>query len=84
MEDLVHHLVDPIVSHPDDVSVQAVDGESVTVLELVVHPDDRERIEGDGGRTLRALRNVISAAAGKRKASLDLVDEHGELSDDEE
>lgn len=77
MEDLVHHLVDPIVANPDDVSVQRVEGDSVTVLELVVHPDDRDRLERDDGRTLRALRNVISAAAGKQKASLDLVDEHG-------
>lgn len=83
MEDLVHHLVDPIVANPDDVSVQTVEGKSVVMLELVVHEDDRARVEGEDGRTLRAIRTVLSAAAGKKKASLDLVDEHGALSEEE-
>ncbi len=80
MVDLVNHLVRPIVAHPEQVSVQAVEGEAVVILELVVHPDDRARLEADDGRTLRALRTVLSAAAGQRKASLDLVDEHGPAS----
>jgi len=83
MVDLVHHLVKPIVEHPGQVSVQAVDGESVVMLELVVHADDRDRLTGDDGRALRALRTVLSAAAGKRKASLELVEEHGALDSEE-
>jgi predicted RNA-binding protein YlqC (UPF0109 family) len=31
-------------------------------------------VDGDKGRTLRAIRNVLSAAAGSRKATFDLVD----------
>ena len=80
METLVRHLVEPIVNYPEEVSLQTVEGEAVVLLELVVHPDDRERVEGDKGRTLRAIRNVLSAAAGSRKATLDLVEEHGENS----
>lgn len=77
MEALVRHLVEPIVAHPDAVSIQTVEGEAVVLLELVVHPDDRERVDGDKGRTLRAIRNVLSAAAGSRKATVDLVEQHG-------
>lgn len=77
MEPLVRHLVTPIVDHPEAISVQAVEGEAVVMLELVVHPDDRAKVDGDKGRTLRAIRNVLSAAAGSRKATLDLVDQHG-------
>ena len=77
MEALLRHLVEPIVEHPDAVSIQAVEGEAAVLFELVVHEDDRERVTGDGGRTLRALRTVLSAAAGKRKASVDLVEAHG-------
>ncbi|TVQ94598.1 MAG: KH domain-containing protein [Deltaproteobacteria bacterium] len=84
MQDLVHHLVRPIVANPDDVSVQTVEGESVVMLELVVHADDHDKLTSDDGRTLRALRTVLSAAAGKRKATLDLVEEHGALEDGEE
>lgn len=77
MEALVRHLVEPIVDHPDSISLRQIDGEAATIFELVVHPDDRAVVEGDKGRTLRSIRNILSAAAGHRKASLDLVEEHG-------
>lgn len=82
MVDLVHHLVRPIVSDPDAVEVQEVEGDSVTIYELLVAEDDREALEADGGRTLRAVRNVVSAASGRRKATVDLVEAFS--ADDEE
>ena len=82
MESLVRHLVEPIVKHRDAVSVQSVEGEAVVMLELVVHPDDRDVVDGERGKTLRAIRNILSAAAGRKKASLDLVDEHGASSEE--
>lgn len=75
MVDLVKHLVTPLVSNPDDVSVQAVEGEALTVLELSVHDDDRSLFEDDS--TMRAVRNVVSAAAGSRKATVELVGDAG-------
>jgi predicted RNA-binding protein YlqC (UPF0109 family) len=83
MEDLVRHLVSPLVAHPDDISIQTVEGEATVMLELVVNADDHDRVEGEDGRTLRAIRTVLSAAAGKRKATLDLVEEHGALDAEE-
>jgi predicted RNA-binding protein YlqC (UPF0109 family) len=83
MRDLVLHLVQPIVDHPEEVKVQVVEGEATVMLELSVHPEDRERVQGDNGRTLRSIRNVLSAAAGKRKATLDLVDEHSKAESEE-
>ena len=77
METLIRHLVEPIVAHPEAVSVQIVEGEAVTMCELLVHPDDYDRIEDERGRTLRAIRNVVSAAAGHQKATVDLVKAHG-------
>lgn len=75
MEALVRHLVEPIVKHPESISVQAVEGEDVVTLELSVHPDDRAILLGDDGNVLRAIRTVVSAAAGSQKASLDLMGE---------
>jgi len=75
MQELLLHVVRPMVNHPDDVSVNVIDGEAATVLELSVHVDDVERVRGREGRTLRSVRNIISAAAGKKKASVDLVTE---------
>jgi len=82
MEALIRHLVEPIVDKPDAVSVQAVEGEAVVLLELVVDEADKDQVDGDKGRTLRAIRNILSAAAGRRKATLDLVDEHGAIGEE--
>lgn len=82
MEPLVRHLVEPIVAHPEAVSLRSIEADAALIMELVVHPDDRERVEGEKGRTLRSIRNILSAAAGRRKATLDLVEEFS--ADDEE
>ena len=83
MDSLLKHLVSPIVSNPDDVSLQAIEGDASILLELKVSPDDHDRVRGDEGRTLRALRTVLSAAAGQRKATVDLVEEHRDLDEEE-
>lgn len=84
MIDLVHHLVRPIVANPGDVHVNAIEGDASILLELSVHPDDRARLEEDDGRTLRAIRTILSAASGQRKASLDLVAADDGAAGDEE
>ena len=83
MEALLNHLGKPIVAHPDSVKVQIVESEDVTILEFIVHEDDYERLKEGGGRTLRSIRNIISAAAGKNRASVDLVEEFGDYSKEE-
>lgn len=83
MLELAEHLLKPVIDHPEDLSIQVIEGDNVTILEAVVHPEDRPLLEGDGGRTLRAIRNILSAAAGRRKATLDIVDAHGEASSEE-
>ncbi len=83
METLARHMLEPIVAHPDALKMQTVDGESVVLIEVIVHDEDRERLEQDKGRALRSIRTVLSAAAGRRKATLDLVDEFGPASGEE-
>lgn len=83
MIELAEHLIKPIVSNPDAVSIQLVEGDAATILEAVVHPDDREVFDSDDGRTLRAIRNILSAAAGRRKATLDIVESHAEAASEE-
>ena len=74
MEELVSFMAKGLVSYPDDVRVNAVEGESVMILELDVHPDDADRVIGDNGRTIRAMRQVLSAASGRRKTVLELLE----------
>lgn len=74
MKQLVEYVVRGLVAHPDSVHVNAVEGESSLLLELTVDPADAARVHGADGETLRALRTVLSASAGRRRAVLEFVD----------
>ena len=60
MRELVESIAKALVDHPDDVIVNAVDGEQVTVLELRVHPEDLGKVIGRQGRTAKSIRTLLS------------------------
>ncbi|PKM46009.1 MAG: RNA-binding protein [Firmicutes bacterium HGW-Firmicutes-8] len=65
MNELVELLVKSLVDKPDQVSVQAVEGDRSTVLELRVAPEDMGKVIGKQGRIARAIRTIVKAAASK-------------------
>ena len=65
MRALVEQIAKSLVDEPDKVSVQAIDGEQVTVLELRVAPDDLGKVIGKQGRTARSIRTILGAAGMK-------------------
>jgi uncharacterized protein len=67
MKDLVEAIAKALVDHPDQVQVNAVEGEQVTVLELKVHPDDLGKVIGRQGRTAKSMRTLLGAAGMKLK-----------------
>lgn len=76
MRDLVLWLARQLVEDREAVRVEAIERDRSTVFELSVDPDDLGRVIGRGGRTAKAFRTVLDAAArsqGKR-AVLDILD----------
>jgi uncharacterized protein len=73
LEEALEHLVRGIVDHPDDVQVDMVNNRRGSRLEIRVHPDDLGRVIGRGGRTAKALRQVINGVGGKG-IRVDVVD----------
>lgn len=73
IEAAVEHLVRGVVEHPDDVRVDLVRGRRGQTVEVRVHPDDLGKVIGRGGRTARALRQVVSGVGG-RGIRVDLID----------
>ena len=71
----LEHVVKGIVDHPDDVSIRSASSPRGDVLEVRVHPDDRGRVIGRGGRTAKALRTLISALADGRRVRVDVADD---------
>lgn len=85
MKALVDHVVRGLVSKPDEMRLNTVEGEASVLIELSVAPEDVARVKGPDGDTLRAIRTVLSASAGRRKAVLELVEPMGaSASEDEE
>ena len=67
MTELIRYIATSLVDKPEDVDVQEFDEEGEIVIELHVAEEDLGKVIGKQGRTARAMRNVLSAAATKRK-----------------
>jgi predicted RNA-binding protein YlqC (UPF0109 family) len=67
MVGLIQYIARELVDKPDEVDVQEFDEEGEIVIELHVAEDDLGKVIGKQGRTARAMRNLLSAAATKRK-----------------
>lgn len=74
MKAVVEHVVRGLLSRPDEMVVNAVEGDASILLELSVAAEDLPRVKGPDGDTLRAIRTVLSASAGRRKAVLELLE----------
>jgi len=77
MKELLEYLARGLVEHPDEVSVNEVQEQGATVLELSVAQDDYGNVIGRGGRTASALRAIIKSAGSKRgrRVFVDIVDD---------
>jgi hypothetical protein len=73
LEAAVEHLVRGIVDNPDDVRVDLVSGRRGRTVEVRVNPEDLGKVIGRGGRTARALRQVVTGVGG-RGVRVDLID----------
>ena len=71
----LEHIVKGIVDHPEDVDIRTSSSPRGEVLEVRVHPDDRGRVIGRGGRTAKALRTVVSALADGNRVRVDVADD---------
>lgn len=77
MRELVEFMARSLVDHPDQVSVdEAGSRRGESVYELTVAPEDLGKVIGRQGRTARAMRTILSAAASiqGQQVSLDILD----------
>lgn len=76
MKRLIEDIAKALVDIPDDVAVQVVEGEQVTVLELKVAPCDVGKVIGKKGRTAGSIRIILAAAGMKlnRRFTLEIIE----------
>ena len=77
MKELVSFLAKQLVNDPEAVEVKETQGETASVLELRVAKEDLGRVIGKQGRTAKAMRTILNAAASRtnRKVVLEILEE---------
>ena len=76
MEEHIAVIARSLVDQPDAVKVTRTDEEDSVTIELAVAPEDLGKVIGKQGRTARALRSLLAAAAAKteKRTRLEIVE----------
>lgn len=76
MKPFIELLIRALVDYPDKVEVTEVSGETSDVYEIRVGPGELGKVIGKQGRTVRALRTIVSSAAAReqRRVVLELLE----------
>ena len=76
MKELLTYIARNLVDNPDAVSVTEYPGESETVLELRVAPEDMGKVIGRQGRIAKEIRTLMRSVAQRQgtKVSVEIVD----------
>ncbi|MCD6292768.1 MAG: KH domain-containing protein [Deltaproteobacteria bacterium] len=75
-KDLIEYLAKSLGDNPDEVEVREHAEDNSVQLELCVNQKDLGKVIGRQGKTARAMRTILGAAAAKegRRASLEIVE----------
>jgi len=79
MKAFIEYVVKALVDHPEEVDVREVDGERVVVFELRLNQGDVGKVIGKSGRTITAIRTLLTSAAAKqgKRAMLEIIEPGG-------
>ena len=76
MKELIEYIVKALVDSPDKIAVTEIAGEKSIIFELRVGEGDLGKVIGKEGRTAKAIRTIITAAAMKqgKRAVLEIIE----------
>lgn len=77
MQAFLEYVVKGLVSSPDQVTVTPVEKNGQTVYELRLHPSDVGKIIGQQGKTINAIRSLLTAGSAKQglRCSIEIVED---------
>ncbi|MCL7489641.1 MAG: KH domain-containing protein [Desulfobulbaceae bacterium] len=76
MKELISFVVAKLVDQPDAVEVTEREEADTIIVELRVAKEDLGKVIGKQGRTAKAMRSLLSAAAGKleKRSRLEIIE----------
>ena len=81
MKAFVELVVKELVDFPDQVVVDEIRGEQMVVFELRVNPSDVGKIIGKQGRTIEAIRALLTSVGAKlgKRTMLEIIEPAGRV-----
>jgi predicted RNA-binding protein YlqC (UPF0109 family) len=76
MKALIKYIAQALADYPEDVRVSETKGQTTAVIGLKVAKDDIGKVLGKQGRTVSAMRIILSGASGKvkKRAILEIIE----------
>ena len=76
MKELLTYIAQNLVEHPEQVSVNQIDSDSETVLELHVAPEDMGKVIGRQGRIAKEIRTLMRSVTQRQgtRVSVEIID----------
>lgn len=76
LENFVDYIVRSLVDSPEDVRVVSEKEEGASVIKIVCKKEDIGKIVGKKGKTIMAIRSLVSGAAGRmqKRVAVEVVD----------
>ncbi len=73
-KELVEYVVKQLVNYPDDVRVSTVKSNDTCLIEISVNEQDRGKVIGRAGQTIKALRMLVNAiVSDDKKVTVDMA-----------
>ena len=76
LQGFVEFVVKSLVDHPEEMEIVPEQNDDHCALRIRCHKDDRGKIIGKRGKTITAIRALVSSAAGRqhKRVSVDVLD----------
>jgi predicted RNA-binding protein YlqC (UPF0109 family) len=79
MKAFIEYVTKSLVDFPEQVDVREVDGERAVVFEVRLNPADIGKVIGKSGRTITAIRTLMTTAAARngKRAVIEIIEPPG-------
>src|SRR5579863_4817094 len=79
MKAFIEYVAKALVDHPEEVDVREIDSERAVIFELRLNQADIGKVIGKSGRTITAIRTLLTSAAAKqgKRAMLEIIEPDG-------
>ncbi|MEI8315058.1 MAG: KH domain-containing protein [Verrucomicrobiota bacterium] len=79
MKAFIEYVVKELVDFPEQVDIREVDSEHGVMFEVRLNPSDIGKVIGKSGRTITAIRTLLTSAAVKngKRVMLEIIEPEG-------